>query len=292
MDTRDGGSGAGGRTGRVSEAEHERASARGVEGERGSARDAESGRGNVHDAEPGAVRGQAIGIVAPFDMELDRELWRWAPADVDLLITRTPFVDDAVTVEFARELSAGGAIPDGVRRVVAGRAEVVAYACTSASFVAGRAGDTAIRAAMAAAGAREPITTSGAIVEALGALGVRRVAVATPYLPELSALLDGYLAEQGIAVAVNAALGLDHAIWEVPYARTAELIRRVDRPDAEAIVLSCTNLPSYELIAPLERELGKPVVTANQATMWATLGRIGRSPVGPGQTLLDLAWRG
>ena len=233
----------------------------------------------------------AIGVVAPFDMELDRELWRWLPPDVDLLMTRTPFIDDVVTVEFARELTEGGAIPDGVRSVTAGRAEVVAYACTSASFVGGRAGDAAIRSAMAAAGARDPITTSGAIVEALRALGVGRVAVATPYLPELSALLDGYLAEHGITAVVNASLGLDSEIWAVPYGRTAELIRAVDRPDAEAIVLSCTNLPSYGLIAPLERELGKPVVTANQATMWAALGRIGRAPVGEGQALAGAAWR-
>lgn len=247
----------------------------------------------IHDGvnPAGAARGPAIGVVAPFDMELDRELWRWLPEDVDLLITRTPFVDDAVTVEFARELTEGEGIPIGVRSVVAGRADVVAYACTSASFVGGRAGDAAIRAAMADAGARDPITTSGALVEAIGALGAGRVAVATPYLPDLSRLLDGYLAEHGIEVAVNAALGLDQAIWEVPYARTAELIRSVDRPDAEAIVLSCTNLPSYGLIAPLERELGKPVVTANQATIWAALGRIGRAPVGAGQELLAHEWR-
>lgn len=72
----------------------------------------------------------------------------------------------------------------------------------------------------------------------------------------------------------------------MPYARTAELIRAVDDPAAEAIVVSCTNLPSYDLIAPLERELGKPIVTANQATMWATLRRLGIAAVGPGQALL------
>lgn len=242
---------------------------------------------NPQDTGEGPARRAAFGVVAPFDMELDRELWRWLPEDVDLLMTRTPFIDDAVTVEFARQLTAGGAIPSGVRSVVAGRAETVAYACTSASFVGGRSGESDIRAAMTEAGAADPVTTSGAIVEALHALGVSRVAVATPYLPELSKLLDGFLAEHGIESIVNAALGLDREIWNVEYARTAELIRGVDRQGAEAIVLSCTNLPSYDLIAPLERELGKPVISANQATMWAALARLGRSAVGPGQALIE-----
>lgn len=245
--------------------------------------------GAIEDLRGRPAKREAFGVVAPFDMELDRELWRWLPPEVDLLMTRTPFVDDVVTAEFARELTRGSAVPDGVRSVTAGRARVVAYACTSASFVGGRAGDAAIRASMIEAGASSAITTSGAIVEALQALGVARVAVATPYLPDLSALLDDYLREFGIEPVVNAALGLDREIWNVPYARTAELIREVDRPDADAVVVSCTNLPTYALIAPLERELGKPIVTANQATAWASLARMGRAAHGPGQALIERA---
>lgn len=228
----------------------------------------------------------ALGVVVPFDMELDAELWRWAPPDVDLLVTRTPFVADAVTIEFARELAAPAEIAVGVRSVIAGRAETVAYGCTAASFVGGRSGEAAVRASMVAAGARDPVTTSGAIVEAVRHLGATRVAVATPYLPDLSRLLDGFLGEFGLTVAAHLALGRDHGIWTVSYRETAELVRTVDRPDADAIVVSCTNLPTYDLLAPLEAELGKPVVSANQATMWAALRRIGSSAVGPGQSLV------
>jgi maleate isomerase len=63
-------------------------------------------------------------------------------------------------------------------------------------------------------------------------------------------------------------------------------VRRADRPDADAIVVSCTNVPTYDLIAPLEAELGKPIVSANQVTMWAALRAVGLSAVGPGQRLL------
>ena len=52
-------------------------------------------------------------------------------------------------------------------------------------------------------------------------------------------------------------------------------------------MVSCTNLHTYDVIAGLEAELGKPVISASQATMWAALRRIGRRPVGPGQRLVE-----
>ncbi|WP_218220117.1 Asp/Glu/hydantoin racemase [Nesterenkonia sp. Act20] len=228
----------------------------------------------------------AIGVVTPFDMELDAELWRWLPGDVDLLMTRTPFLDDVVTVEFAREVAETSVVTDGVRRVTAGRADVVLYACTSGSFVRGRAGQEDLVRAMTDVGAREAVTSSGAIVEALSVLGITRVSTATPYTPSLSLLLESFLHEYGVTVTGSAELGLDGRIWEVPYAQTAELIRRANTPAAEVVVVSCTNLPTYDLIAPLEAELGKPIITANQAIVWAGLRRLAKFANGEGQTLL------
>lgn len=236
---------------------------------------------------PGPAQRPAFGVVAPFDMELDAELMRWVPAGIDMLMTRTPFVDDVVTVEFAREVAGTEPISVGTRSVTAGRAEVVAYACTSGSFVRGRAGEEALVQTMRESGARQAVTTSGAVVEALHALGVTRVSVATPYVPTLSHLLDTFLEEHGVTVVGHTALGIDQKIWEVEYEQTADLIRQANVADAEAVVVSCTNLPSYDLIAPLEAELGKPIISANQATMWATLRRMNLRAVGLGQALIE-----
>jgi maleate isomerase len=79
---------------------------------------------------------------------------------------------------------------------------------------------------------------------------------------------------------------LSGEIWKVPYGVTAQLIRDADSPDAQAVFASCTNLPTYDLIAPLEAELGKPVLTANQVTLWAALRRAGSAAIGRGQRLL------
>ena len=167
---------------------------------------------------------------------------------------------------------------------------VMAYACTSGSFVAGRAGERALVASMLDAGAAAAVTTSGALVEALTALGVTSLAVATPYDAAVTARLHDFLEESGVRVTGSAHLGLSGRIWTVPYAVTAALVRDVAAAGCEAVFVSCTNLPTYDLVVALEAELGIPVITANQVTMWAALGTLGLAPVGPGQRLLDVGY--
>jgi maleate isomerase len=220
-------------------------------------------------------------------MALDHELWRWMPEGVNLIFTRTPYYDQAVGLGMAEEISDHEEIQGAVRSLVAIRPAVVTYACTSGSFVHGVEGARALSNAMLAAGAPAAVTTSEGLLMALEALRVTRVAVATPYLAELTDRLTSFLEQGGKSVVSHEGLGLDRDIWKVPYAVTCELIRRADRPDAEAIFVSCTNLPTYDLIAHMERELGKPVITANQVTAWSALRLIGREAVGPGQALLQ-----
>jgi maleate isomerase len=227
-----------------------------------------------------------VGVVAPFDLALDRELWRWAPAEVTLLLTRTPYVPEPVSVAMAEAVSDDEDVRRATRDVLVPEPRVVAYACTSGSFVNGAKGERRLVEAMLSAGAPRAVTTSGALLEALAALGVRRLAIATPYDEEVTDRLRDYLVEADADVVSRAHLGLDAGIWTVLYDVTARLIREADSPDAEAVFVSCTNLPTYDLIAPLERDLGKPVLTANQVTMWSALRLAGATAVGPGQRLL------
>lgn len=231
------------------------------------------------------------GLVVPHDMALDRELWRWAPEGVSLLFTRTPFTPLPVNVEMAEVVSDLAMIEHGVRDLQAVAPSAYAYGCTSGSFVHGVLGEREIVAAMRQAGAPVAVTTSGALVAALAQLGARRVAVATPYDATITARLVAFLQAANIEVTGSADLGLTGDVWKVPYAATTELVHRADSPEAEAVVISCTNLATYDVIASLELELGKPVVSANQATMWALLAALGKSAVGPGQRLLAAASR-
>ena len=228
-----------------------------------------------------------IGVVAPYDFALDRELWRWVPDDVSLHVTRMPYAPLAVTMEMAVHLSDPALVARGVTDVCAVSPLVTAYACTSGSFVGGLAGEAALVAAMIDAGAPAAVTTSGALLAALRHLELDqdRHGHAVHRRPHRG--LSSFLGEAGVEVVATAGLGLTSDIWTVPYDVTAGLVRDTDTHDAEAVFISCTNLPTYDVIAALEAELGKPVLTANQVTIWSALTVIGRKAVGPGQRLLE-----
>jgi len=235
---------------------------------------------------------RGVGVVAPFDFALDRELWRWVPDEVSLHLTRTPFVPVEVSLDLARLVSEHETLGDGVRTLTAISPEVVAYACASGSFVGGVAGERAMCEAMTRAGAVPAVTTSGALLEALAELRVRRVALVTPYTESVTRALEEYVAEAGVAVAGCAYMGLTRHIWKVPYREVAEMAHRAVRAPADALFISCTNLPTYDVLPQLEAELRIPVISANQVTMWAALRRLGTRAVGPYQALIDPAARG
>ncbi|MFE5739494.1 maleate cis-trans isomerase family protein [Streptomyces celluloflavus] len=228
-----------------------------------------------------------VGVVAPFDFALDRELWRWVPDDVSLHLTRTPFVPVGVGLDLARLVSEHETLHAAVQALHAVSPQVIAYVCTSGSFVSGIAGERAICAAMTRAGAVPALTTSGALVEALRETGARRVAVVTPYTKSVTDSLEDFLGEAGITVTGRAYLGLTRHIWKVSYRDVVDMARAAAVGAADALFLSCTNLPTYDVIPQLEAELRMPVLSANQVTMWAALRAIGAAAVGPYQALLD-----
>lgn len=230
---------------------------------------------------------RGVGIVAPFDFALDRELWRWVPDDVSLHLTRTPFVPVEVSLDLARLVSEHETLREAVQALSAVAPEVIAYACTSGSFVGGTAGERAMSAAMAQAGEVPSLTTSGALLDALHEIDAQRVALVTPYTKSVTDSLEDFLAEAGVVVTGRTYLGLTGEIWRVPYRDVVEMAREAVADGPDALFISCTNLATYDVIPQLEAELRLPVLSANQVTMWSALRRMGKQAVGPYQALLD-----
>ncbi|MDO5492954.1 MAG: Asp/Glu/hydantoin racemase [Nesterenkonia sp.] len=241
---------------------------------------------------PGAT--PTVGVVAPYDMALDGELRRFSrDADgreqLDMLFTRTRFEELAVSDAQALALGDAGVLAEAVRSLIAVDVEQFLYACTSGSFAHGLAGERRLAAELADIGGAPLLTTSGALLEAVRAAGARRIATATPYDAEITARFAAYFAEAGFEQVSSGHLNLAGRIWTVPYDRTADLVREADSPAADMVVVSCTNLPTYGLLDALSEELGKPVVSANQASVWAVLHRAGLPYCGPGAALRDPA---
>ncbi len=233
----------------------------------------------------GPLLQRGVGVIAPFDLALERELWRWAPLEVSLHLARTPYEPVPVSLEMAELVSEKRHLVPATRDVLHVAPEVVAYLCTSGSFIKGIGYEKTLCDAICEAGAPCAVTTSGALLEAVRDLGLTRISVITPYDEQLTKLLHNFLAEADTDVVRSTHLGLGGGIWKVNYRTIAERIIAADSPDSQAIFVSCTNLPTYDLIAPLERELGKPVLTANQLTIWACLGRMKLPMTGPGKWL-------
>ncbi len=235
----------------------------------------------------GPLRQRRVGVVASYDFDRDRELWRWAPEDVSLVIARTAPVAAADPLTMSSSLARPEHLARPTREVCAAGAEIVAFACTGCSFVAGLAGERALRRTMLDVGAPAALTTAEAALEALEALRVCRVAVVHPFPPQVAVRLRLFLTEAGLEVPTCVGRPLTAAQASgLTYDEVAEMMRAADTREADALFVSCTAVPTYDLITPMEEELGKPVVTANQATVWAALRAIGARAAGPGQRLL------
>jgi maleate isomerase len=215
--------------------------------------------------------GKRIGIIVPFDFALDREYWQYAADAVSLHITRTPYRAGPVSLELVSAVADSPAVDQATRSLVKIEPDVIAYACTSGSFVEGTAGERRLRETMLRAGAKAAITTSGALVDALRALDVNRVAIGTPYVDAIGRRLGTFLESAGFQPVSLVNMELQDGICDVGDDEVIRLAEQAVRPGTEALVLSCTNLPTLHLLAPLERRLGIPVLSANQVTMWAAL---------------------
>lgn len=163
------------------------------------------------------------------------------------------------------------------------RVEIVVLIQTSASLFADDYDAKAMRL-MEGAGA-PALTSAMAIGEALGALGTRRVALVSPYSPDVNARARHYY-ESKYGLRVTALEGFaatdSYAIGQLGPENARDAFARIDKPDIEAFVVPGGNFPTMASIAGWEREFKKPVVTTNQAALWAIRRRLGSSDPFPG----------
>ena len=118
-------------------------------------------------------------------------------------------------------------------------------------------------------------------MDALRAFGAKKLCVASPYEPWLNEKLNTFLSKSGFEVLAIKGLGTQ-AHSTIKPEEVEQLVVGVDRPDADAIFVSCTNFGTLDIIESLEKKLGKPVVTSNSASMWKMMRIVGDKRVVPG----------
>ncbi len=173
---------------------------------------------------------------------------------------------------------------ESARVLAQARLDVLAFGCTSGSFVGGKGYDEKLVRIMEDATGVPATTTTTAVLRALRLIGVRRIALATPYTDEVTGLEARFLADHGFEVTraqgggIVETAGMQDCEPEIAYARA----REVDDDRAEAVFISCTGFRTIEVIEKLEAELGKPVISSNQATLADCLRMLGVRQVQPG----------
>lgn len=152
-----------------------------------------------------------------------------------------------------------------------GSLDVISYACTSGSLVMG---EDAVHRELNK-GAPDAIATSliHGVIKALRQVGAKKIVVATPYLDEINEKEAIYLENAGFEVLSISGMNLekDSDMVRVTPDFIARFARSIDRPDADAVFISCGAIRSLEVVEQIEQSLGKPVICSNQAMIWECL---------------------
>lgn len=221
-----------------------------------------------------------IGVIAPsINTCIEPQFRALAPPGVEFHVTRLRLRSG----DRSELLAMGDAAGAAAELLADLDPDLVLFQCTAATTIGGPAYEADLVARVAAAAGRPATSTGSAVVAALRTLGAERVALITPYEPEINEAEARFLDGHGLRVVEDRALGLEASEYtSVPPERWLDVARGSAAREADAVFLSCTNVRTLEVIEALERELGRPVVTSNQAGLWQALRLVGVDAPMPG----------
>ncbi len=231
-----------------------------------------------------------IGLLVPSsNTTVEPEFYRALPANVTLHTARlflTQITPEAI-LRMVEDLDAQS------RLLASADVDVIVLGATAPSFLKGAGYDREVIARIENAAGKPATTTSTALLRALRFLGAKRVVLGSAYDDNVNAIAQGFIEANGYKVVAARGLGMvdNLAVGRLGPGSAYELARGVDHKDADAMVLACTNWRTMDIIEKLERELGKPVVSTSQVSVWDALrmaGFRGEIP-GFGQLLRSLA---
>jgi maleate cis-trans isomerase len=211
-----------------------------------------------------------IGLLVPSsNTTVEPEFYRALPHCATLHTARLPLTQitpDAI-LKLVEELEAQSKL------LASANVDVIVLGATAPSFLKGRGYDREVTSRIEKATGTRATTTSTALLRALQFLGVRKIALGSAYDDKVNTIARSFLESNGLNVMEARGLGLvdNLEVGRLGAESAYDLARDLARTDADAIVLACTNWRTMEVIEQLEQELGKPVLSTTQVSIWDAL---------------------
>lgn len=161
-------------------------------------------------------------------------------------------------------------ITDAAAALVDAKCEVVTFHCTANSTEDGPEGEEQILGALREAGVTRASSTATAVRRALDEFGAKRIVLVTPYSQATTDHEAEFFAKIGIEVLTAKGYDLpgSDAYCAAPPSFWADKALAARHPDADLYFLSCANISAFDVIAPLECDLQRPVISSNQVVVW------------------------
>lgn len=225
-------------------------------------------------------RNRRIGMIVPSsNTNAEPDCLLLSPPGVTLHVTRSGGYDvESIPDSDEMRRFARQALDQQLQLLQDARVELVAYACTSATLADGPEFDRDFSAEISARSGLPALTTAGALVEAIRSLGASRIGFTSPYVARLVEESIDFLRQCDIDTVNQASFVRPLSSLEQNALTPADAYAmglEADHPEAQAIVIACTDFRALEAVPALEAALGKPVVTSNSALMFACLGKLG-----------------
>lgn len=211
-----------------------------------------------------------LGVLVPSgNTVLEPDMYRMAPPGVSVHFSRVLNFEDT-----PEELGAMiRYVPKCCEELSHAGVDVYGFGCTGGSLMGGLGYDQEMIRIMEEKTGKPATTTSTAVLGAFKELDISRVSVVTPYEDWLNEKQKRFFEANGVQVTFIKGLGIRQAegISRVTPGMIYRLAKEADRPQAQGIFVSCTNMRAAEVLEWIETDLGKPALSSNQATLWALL---------------------
>jgi len=217
-----------------------------------------------------------IGVLVPFtNTNLESDLHRLQPANTAIHFTRIAgYESDELPDSVQMHRMAESDISCALQLIAGVNPDVILYGCTSATITHGAAFDRRLTEGIQSTTGVKAISAAGALIVALQAIGAKKIGFASPYISSVNSCAIRFFSNAGFETVICSDPGRalsSHEQGALTPEEVFELAVRADHENADAVVMSCTDLRAVEIIAAVEAEINKPVITSNQAMVFAIL---------------------